>query len=174
MNKRNFQIFGPTKKTKVITILLALVILLTLAWLWIVSKSPTAAVIQERPNLLTGAIFQQQQEEQQQQQEGGQQEQLERTEEQQEKKYHEYSEQCAFDIKQRQDDIADITNRRDSYQKELDKLTADYEQKKKALEEEYLTPSVRLKANIDETTEDLQEAEKSYNEAKTECNIQQP
>lgn len=170
MNKRNFQIFGPTKTTKRTLLIVIAIILFIAAWLWITNQSPTAALVKEPSNKVTGANIQQQSQEQQNQ-ELQQQEQLqqETTQGVQDKKYYTYKEQCAFNIKQRQDDVDEITARMKEYQEELDKLTADYEKKKKELEDQYTVPSTNFKRDIEKVTRELQNAETRLSEVRSTC-----
>src|SRR3989338_2264859 len=131
MNKRNWQVFGPSKKTRFTIVAIIVVILLVVAaWLWVSNDSPTAAVVNQPSNKLTGAAVQEQQQEQETQQQIEQEEiPVEETPEEQ-RQYYTYEGQCAFDLKQRQDDVAETTNVVTTYQQEIDILNAEYEQKK--------------------------------------------
>ena len=153
-----------------------LVIIILAAWFYLQTESPTAAAITKQSNRLTGALTEQtaQQEQTQQQntQQQATQEQTQQTPEEakpQDKKYFEDQRQCAFDIKQRQDDIAETTNVVNTHQQEIDKLTAEYERQKKDLEEKYTYPLTTLKAKIEESNKEMKAAQQRYETAKQSC-----
>ncbi len=169
MNRRNFEIFGPTTETRYLLIGIVGIVLLVVAWFFMNSENPTAAVINEPANKLTGATAQEQQGQQEQQAQQEQQQQEEKNRE-----YYTYSEQCAFDMKQRQDDITDTTTNKDNYQNELTALSEEYEQKKKELDEKYLEPTDRLKTYLERAQKEVDGAQQRYNEVKTICDQKQP
>src|SRR3989344_7679106 len=145
MNKRNWEVFGPSKKTRYMVISIVVIIVLVIAaWMFMNGETPTAAVISQPSNQLTGASIDQEQQNKNQQELEQQQEEQTPSEEEI-RKYNTYSGQCAFDMKQREDDITDATNNRDTYQKELTTLSEEYEAKKKELDEQYSASIERLK-----------------------------
>ncbi|MBI1972967.1 hypothetical protein HYS50_03105 [Candidatus Woesearchaeota archaeon] len=169
MNRRNWQIFGLSQKTKTIALGIAILIALVLAaWLFVRSESPTAAIIGEGGNRLTGALVQQQEEQQEIKEEAQQ----EVQQQEQEKPYYAYRGQCAFDMKQRQDDLQESKNVAQEYQTALDKLTAEYEQKKKELEEQYATTVPNIKTKLEKANRELEAVQQRYNEVKTACEPQ--
>ena len=175
MNKRNWQVFGPSKKTRFTIIAIIVVILLVVAaWLWVSNDSPTAAVVNQPSNQLTGAAVQGQQQEQETQQQVEQEEiPIEETPEEQ-RQYYTYQGQCAFDLKQRQDDVAETTNVVTTYQQEIDTLNVEYERKKKELEEQYVIPLDILKTKKDKAQEEADVAKERYDQLQARCNLQQP
>lgn len=177
MNKRNWQVFGPSKKTRfTILVIVVIILLVIVAWLLVSNDSPTAAVINEPSNQLTGATVQEQQQEQEAQQQTEQQEQVveETPEEQERRQYYTYQGQCAFDLKQRQDDVAETTNVVTTYQQEIDTLNAEYERKKKELEEQYVVPLEILKPKLEKAQVEADAAKEKYDKLQTSCNLQQP
>ena len=175
MNKRNWQVFGPSKKTRFTILTIVVIILLVIvAWLWISTDSPTAAVVNQPSNQLTGAAVQEQQQEQEAQRQTKQEEiPVEETPEAQ-RQYYTYEGQCAFDLKQRQDDVAETTNVVNDYQKEIDTLNAEYESKKKELEEKYVAPLDILRPKLEKAQEEADVAKEKYDKLQTSCNLQQP
>ena len=172
MNRRNRQIFGLSQKTKYAAMSVVIGVVLIAALFFMRGESLTTAAVTNQPsNQLTGSTAQQQQEQQtsqEQQQEEVQQEQ------QEEREYHTYQGQCAFDIKQRQDDLADTTSNVNMYQQEINKLTEEYEKKKKEIEDQYNVPITNLKVKLEKAQKEVDMAEQRYNEAKVSCNLQQP
>ncbi len=177
MNRRNWQVFGPTKKTRYAILgTVVLVLIVIAAWLVMRGDSPTAAAVSQPTNQLTGASIEQQrgQEQEQQQLEQQQQNIPEEQPKEEDRKYFTYREQCAFDMKQRQDDVTDATSNRDAYQKELTVLSEEYERKKKEIEERYVGSIERLKGKVSEVQKDLDDVQRRYDTTKATCDAQQP
>lgn len=184
MNKRNREIFGPSKKSKKVILGIVVLILIVLAaWFYLQTESPTAAAITKQPNRVTGALTEQTaQQDQAQQQNTQQQITQEQTEKQntqqaeaqtqQDKKYFEYQGQCAFDMKQRQDDVTETTKNVNTDQQELDKLTAEYEKLKKELDEKYASPLATLKVKVERGTEEMKVVQQRYEDVKRSCAAQ--
>lgn len=158
-----------------------LILIVIAAWFYLQAESPTAAAINAPPNRLTGALTEQQTQQDQQEQQQKTQQQITQEQAQQQntqqaetqdKKYFEYQGQCAFDMKQRQDDVAETTKNVNADQQELDKLTAEYEKLKKELEEKYTVPLTNLKVKVEKETEEMKSTQQRYETTKQSCATQ--
>jgi phage host-nuclease inhibitor protein Gam len=112
-------------------------------------------------------------EQQQEQQQIKEEQQLEAIR-QEERQYFTYKGQCAFNMKQRQDDLAETKNGVDTYQQEITKLTEEYEAKKKEIEEQYTVPVTNLKVKLEKAQKEFSEAQQRYDITKATCDAQQP
>ncbi len=170
MNRRNLQVFGPSKNTRYLIVgITVVVVLLLAAWLLMQNDSPTAAAVNQPSNQLTGATAQQGQQ-QQPAEEEQQQEEIQR----EERQYFSYKGQCAFDMKQRQDDLGETKNGVDAYQQEITKLAEEYDAKKRELEEQYTVPLTNLKVKLEKAQKEFSDAQQRYDIAKATCDAQQP
>ena len=110
-------------------------------------------------------------------------EQVKETEQEENRSYYEYKEQCARDLKTAEDDIAELNAYISGYQQAYDNLTAELNEKFRALEDEYNIDlsSVkediknnnfefkRIREKINTAKTNLEEAQKKYNEIKAKC-----
>ena len=174
MNRRNFEIFGVAKKTKYIVLGAVLLVIIWLAWLSMSGETLTAAVVNQPSNQLTGAVVQQQEQQNQEQQQITQEEQIEEQVSEEQRPYYTYEGQCAFDLKQRQDDLTEATTVVDQYQQEIDGLNEEYEQKKKEIEEQYVPEIGKISTKKENAQKDLSEAQRRFDTTKATCDPHPP
>ena len=86
------------------------------------------------------------------------------------KEYLDYRGECMRDVKQREDDVSDLSSKYDEYVDEYNRLVEEYNARLKELDEKYKDPSERVQKKKDETESLLQTARTAFENAKASCN----
>ena len=167
MNWRNFKIFGfrslkrPWRPKKIHTLTLFLLIVVgTIAVVTLQSEEAGTESLAQGNQIIGATTIaikpaQEQQEEEEKKEE--------------EKEFYEYRGECAREIKQRQDDVDDISNQVKGYEEAYTTLTNEYEQKLKELKEEYLVPQDNTKGDWDKAKRQLKKVEDRLSKIRASC-----
>jgi len=168
MNLRNFKIFGfralrPRRVNKVY--LLAFILLIAVGTISMLSfNKESGSVTPTSSSALTGATTVIKQTE-----ETGEEVKVEEKVEEEKKEFFDYQGECARLIKQKQDDVNDIAAQVKSYEDEYNRLIAEYEEKLKALEEEFIVPMDNAKKDAEKVRRELEKVETSLASIQTSC-----
>ena len=140
-------------------------------WSLLSSDSSTNENVQLVPqNSLTGAAVVEQQNQEEQEQV------VEKQEEKpvKEREFYEYKEECARDMKQRQDDLDDINNQVTEFANRAQELEEEYKKKLQELENEFKVPLDNAKAKSSKAEREVSSIEERWVDRKEFCDRKYP
>ena len=176
MNWRTRRIFGSRfsssrfklKRVHGIGILIVLIIGV-IGWSLISSDSFTNENVQLVPDTaLTGAAVVEQQNQQEQEKK------QEEKKVEEDREFYEYKEECARDMKQRQDDLADVSNQIKEFSDRAQALEEEYQKKLQELENEFKVPADNAKTKGDKAKRELASIEERWVDRKEFCDRKYP